>query len=81
MARNYVTSDKPGQRDDISAIDVDWNSRKGRFLGDVSSSEEGRRPFAKPLSRQQIGTIVFTEKSLYIMVRLEYDDTKNDCGS
>ena len=79
MVKNYVTSDKPGKRDYISAIDVDWNSRKGHFLGDVSTSEERRRLIAEPLSRQQIKTILSTEESLYFIARLEYCGMRGDC--
>ena len=52
VLKNYVTSDKPRQRDYISAIDVDWNSREGHLLGDVSTTEVGRRFVATHLSQQ-----------------------------
>ena len=76
---SYVTSDKPSQRDYISAIDVDWDGREGHSLGDVSSTEIGRRITAQPLSQQQIKTILSAEESLYIIVRLEYCDVNDDC--
>ena len=79
MAKDYVTSDKPGQRDYISAIDVDWDGREGHLLGDVSSTEEGRRITAQPLSQPHIKTILSTEESLYIIVRLEYCDVTDNC--
>ncbi len=79
MVKNYFTWDKPGQRDYISAIDVDWNSREGNLLGDVSSTEVGRRVFAPALSQQQLKRIVSTEESLYFIWRLEYCNIQNDC--
>ena len=79
VLKNYVTSDKPRQRDYISAIDVDWNSREGYLLGDVSTTEVGRRFVATYLSQQQIKTILSTEESLYFIARLEYCDIQDDC--
>ena len=79
VLKNYVTSDKPRQRDYFSAIDVDWNSREGHVLGDVSPTEVGRRLVAAPLSRQQIKTILSREESLYFIARLEYCDIQDDC--
>lgn len=77
--KNYFTADKPRQRDYISAIDVDWNSREGHLLGDVSSTEIGRRAVTAPLSQQQIKTILSKEESLYFVVRLEYCDAQDSC--
>ena len=79
MFKNYVTRDKPRQRDYISAIDVDWNSRDGHLLGEVSTTEVGRRLLGQPLSKQQIKTILSTEESLYFIARLEYCDIQDDC--
>ncbi|MDE0149520.1 MAG: hypothetical protein OXM58_14205 [Rhodospirillaceae bacterium] len=79
VLKNYVTSDKPKQRDYISAIDVNWNNREGHFLGDVSTTEVGRRFVAPPLSRQQIKTIISADKSLYFIARLEYCDINDYC--
>ena len=77
--KNYLASDKPRQPDYISAIDVDWNSREGHLLGDVSTTEEGRRFLTPPLSRQRLETIVSTEESPYVIARLEYCDIQDDC--
>ena len=72
VLKNYVTPDKAGQRDYISAIDVDWNSREGHLLGDVSTTEVGRRFVGARLSQHQIKTIFSTEESLYFIARLLY---------
>ena len=79
MVKNYLTWDKTGQRDYISAIDVDWNRREGNLLGDVSTTEVGRQVSAALLSQQQLKRIVSTEESLYSIWRLEYCSIQNDC--
>ena len=79
MLKNYVTADKPRQGDYISSVDVDWKSREGHLLGDVSTTEVGRRFVAQRLSQQQIKTILSTEESLYFIARLEYCDTQDHC--
>ena len=75
----YITSDEPGQRNYISVIDLDWKSRKGQLLGDVSTTEVGRRIYTPPLSKQQLKTIAATKTSLYFIARLEYCDIRDNC--
>ena len=79
IAKNYVTSAQPRQRDYLSSVDLHWASRDGHKIGDVLPTEVGRRIVADPLSRQQIKTILSTEESLYFIGRLEYCDIEDDC--
>ena len=79
VVKNYVTSDKPRLHDYVSAIDVDWNSREGHLLGDVSTTEVGRRVVGAFLTQHQIGTILSKEESLYFVARLEYCDNQDNC--
>ena len=77
--KNYVTSDQPRQRDYISSVDVDWDSRDGDSIGDVDPTEKGRRIVGQALSPKQIETIISKEESLYFIARLEYCDIQRDC--
>ena len=79
VVKDHVTPDKPKQSDYISAVDLDWNSREGHLLGDVSPMEREREIYGKTFSQQHTKTILSTEESLYFVARLEYCDIQDNC--
>ena len=81
-SKNYIASGKPGQRDYISTIDLDWSRREGHFIGDISSTEKDRRIVSQAITGQtskHVATILDPETSLYTVIRVEYCDGRNKC--
>ncbi len=77
--KNYVTSDQPRQRDYLTSIEVDWDSREGDVIGDVSPTETDRQLSTPLLSQKRLETIISTEESRYVIARLEYCDLQDNC--
>ena len=76
--KHHVSTGAPKQRD-VSSVDVDWSSREGHWIGDVSPTEVGRQVVTEPLSRQRVETMLSQEASLFIVARLEYCDVYGHC--
>ena len=79
MFKNYYSVGPPRQQQYMSSVDVNWDTRDGHTLSDVSPTEKDRRFVAAPLNRQQLATIVSEQESLYFIARLEYCDIYGKC--
>ena len=77
--KNYYSAGPPRQQQYLSFVDVDWDTRDGHALSDVSPTEKDRRFVTVPLNREQIAAIVSESESLYFIARLEYCDIYGEC--
>ena len=77
--KNYYSVGPSGQQQYMDSVDLDWDTREGHPLSDVSPTETDRRFVAAPFTPQQLATIVSEEQSLYFIGRLEYCDIYGVC--
>ena len=79
VIKNYYSVGPPRQQEYLSSVDVDWDTRDGHALSDVSPTESDRRFVSAPLNRKQIATIVSKQQSVYFIGRIEYCDIYGEC--
>ncbi len=77
--RNYVSTGKPGQRQFMDDLDLDWSQRSSHPLTDIVPTEVGRRFVSHVLSQTRMRTVVSGDESLYFVGRLEYCDVYGMC--
>ena len=77
--KNYYTTAPPRQQQYLSSLELDWTTREGHPLSDVSPTEDDRRFVAAPFNQPQLVTIVSEQQSLYFIGRLEYCDIYGAC--